>query len=179
MNKAELRKLVRKRIAATGAEALGLMSLSACNSVLETREWKEAKVVLLYMSMKDETNTRILVKEAWEEGKTVLLPTCVGEDLVLRVYEGEGRMRTGDFGIMEPVGMIYDEGEYRNIDLAIVPGMAFDRLGGRLGRGRGFYDRLLPKLCNCHKIGLCWEVQIVECVPMEEDDVAMDCVIYK
>lgn len=179
MEKNDLRKLIRQRKAAMDTALLEQMSCSVCESIMESREWQSAKVVLLYMSLRDEVSTTMLIKEAEKARKTVLLPTCVGDDLILRIYEGEERMHTGAFGIMESMGRVYDEGEYQNIDLAIIPGMAFDMKGGRVGRGRGFYDRLLPKLNKSPKVGVCWEFQIVDSVPMDEYDIQMDFVIYK
>lgn len=179
MNKSELRKQIREKKTATDADAFARMSQSVCRSVVETRMWKDAKVVLLYMSLADEVDTKMLREIAISEGKTVLLPTCVGDDLVLRIYEGENRMKAGAYGIMEPTGSVYEEDRYGDIDLAIIPGMAFDKDGGRLGRGRGFYDRLLPKLGGCRKMGICWDFQLVDNVPKEEHDVAMDLIIHE
>ena len=76
---------------------------------------------------------------------------------------------------MEPVGrrfLNYDE-----IDVAVIPGLAFDRKGGRLGRGKGYYDRLLSKLPDCRKLGMCFDFQMVDAVPAEAHDIKMDDII--
>ena len=176
-DKKELRRQVKARKAEMPADLRNRLSDEICRLVMQSYAWQQAKVVLLYMSMTDEVNTATLIRQAWNNGKTILLPTCVGDDLVLRVYEGDEHLRVGAYGIVEPTGRIFGEEEYGAISLVVVPGMAFDKNGGRLGRGRGFYDRLLPKLQACRKIGVCWGCQMVDKVPVKENDVRMDEVI--
>ena len=97
-----------------------------------------------------------------------------GESLELRVY-APAHLSPGSFGILEPAtGSLFTD--YDRIDLAVVPGMAFDRKGNRLGRGKGFYDRLLP-LLKAPKAGICFPFQLVEAVPVEPFDTPMDYVI--
>lgn len=74
--------------------------------------------------------------------KQILLPVVTGDDLELRVYTGPGDLATGAYGIEEPTGALFTD--YDAIDFIVVPGVAFDRNGNRLGRGKGYYDRLLP-----------------------------------
>ena len=179
MDKKEMRRLVRERKAQLNEEERKRESDEVCRKVMATDKWQNAKTTLLYWALKDETDVGLLIDDLYTRGGTVLLPTCVGDDLVLRVYEGKEKMRIGDFDIAEPTGRIFEEKDYGKIELVIVPGMAFDNKGGRLGRGRGFYDRLLKKLPNCHKMGVCWSVQMVDEVVMEEDDVRMDQLIMK
>ena len=92
--------------------------------------------------------------------------------MVLRRYEGPDSLREGAYGILEPVGELFND--YSSIDLVIVPGMAFDHAGHRLGRGKGYYDRLLPQLTKAYKIGLCFDFQMTDNVPHDEKDVVME-----
>ena len=177
MNKKELRKWVAERKAACEPTQRAEWSQAVCERVLRTEVWAAAKVVLLYHSLPDELDTALLLKEGMKAGKQVLLPVVVGDELELRVYEHEEAMRRGPFGILEPTGRRLPETEYDRVDLVIVPGLAFDSRGYRLGRGKGYYDRLLPKLRNACKVGVCWPVQWVEQVPCEVYDVRMDVVI--
>ena len=85
-----------------------------------------------------------------------------------------GELKTGKFGIEEPTGP--EINNLSNIDLVIVPGMAFDMKGNRLGRGKGYYDKLLRKM-RCYKIGVCYNFQLLENIPVEEHDFPMDMVI--
>lgn len=179
MEKKDLRNIIRHRKAELSSEERGRRSHEVCRRVMETEVWQESQTVFLYMAMDDEVDTRELIAEGAKNGKTVVLPTCVGDELVLRVYEGEEQMTQGAFGIMEPRGKVMEEKDYGEIDLAVVPGVAFDRNGGRMGRGHGFYDRTLRKMPGCYKMGICWEVQMVEKVPMDEFDIKMNNVLYE
>jgi 5-formyltetrahydrofolate cyclo-ligase len=133
----------------------------------------EAKVVLLYHSLADEVCTHPFI-EHWSARKTILLPLVSGEQLELRVYSS-ANLRPGSFGILEPTGSALFTA-YDQIDLAVVPGVAFDRKGNRLGRGKGYYDRLLPQL-KAPRIGICFPFQLVDEVPAEPTDTPMDEVI--
>ena len=133
-----------------------------------------AQTVLLYWSMPEEVDTHALIRK-WSERKRIVLPRVCGEELELRLYDPE-RMVPGYRGILEPAedALPVPDAE---IDLAIVPGLAFDRAGHRLGRGKGYYDRLLPRL-HCPKLGLAFPCQVLDEVPIEAHDVALDGIIY-
>lgn len=91
---------------------------------------------------------------------------------MLRKYVGEDKLtHENSFNIKEPIGEDFDE--YDKIDLAIIPGMAFDKYHNRLGRGKGYYDRLLSKI-KSFKIGICFSFQVVDIIPVEEYDITMD-----
>lgn len=135
-----------------------------------------AHTILLYCSLPDEVQTHDLLDELVAQGKTVLLPRVVSDtEMELCRYTGRDDLMPGAFGIMEPVGMLFTD--YAVIDVAVVPGMAFDRQGHRLGRGRGYYDRFLSRVPFIYKIGVCFPYQLVDEVPADEDDVMMDCVV--
>lgn len=108
-----------------------------------------------------------------------LLPCVVdAEHLVLRRYTGADDLEvTGRYHIPEPVGPLFDALE--TIDVAFIPGMAFDRNGHRLGRGKGYYDRLLshPVFRRVPKIGVCFDFQMVDDVPVEDHDTPIDQLI--
>ena len=100
------------------------------------------------------------------------MPVVIGDDLELRVYTSPADLAIGAYGIEEPTGALFTD--YATIDLVIVPGVAFDRDGNRLGRGKGYYDRLLPRIPSAYKVGICFPFQIVEEVPAEPFDIRMD-----
>ena len=121
--------------------------------------------------MPDEVCTHDLIRTLHATGKRVLLPTIEGEDLSLHIYDGERSLVKGaSFGIQESEGPLFTR--FDSIDLAIIPGMAFTLRGDRLGRGKGYYDRLLPKL-HCPLIGIAFPFQIVEDIPTEKHDIRM------
>ena len=146
------------------------MSEQICGKVLRSAWWQDASTLLLYYPLSDEVDVRPLITEAYKNGKRVLLPVCRGEDLELHLFEGEHSLSSGAFGIMEPRGPLFVPEDYPNIQLALIPGMAFDRAGHRLGRGRGYYDRLLPLLSATRLQGICFPFQIQDSVPTDTHD---------
>jgi len=137
--------------------------------------FQRARTVLMYWSMDDEVQTHRFV-ERWYRDKVVLLPCVDGDDLRLRQYTGPECLVAGEqFGIGEPTGPEWTALD--EVELIVVPGVAFDRTGNRMGRGRGFYDRLLKSTPNAVKIGVAYEFQMLEEIPVEPHDVKMDIVI--
>jgi 5-formyltetrahydrofolate cyclo-ligase len=134
-----------------------------------------AHTLLLYHSLPDEVQTAEFIRK-WSTRKRIILPVVVGDDLELRVYEGETSLRKGAFNILEPTGTLFTE--YEELDLAIIPGVAFDPNGNRLGRGKGYYDRLLARLpATLYKIGICFDFQKLPNIPTEPHDHVMNEVI--
>ena len=128
--------------------------------------------------MPDEADVRELIALAVKENKTVYLPKVSGGDLELRRYEGENSLEKGAFGILEPTGEQLSDTDFSKIDLAIIPGMAFDKAGNRLGRGKGFYDKLLKNMPRTYKIGVCFPFQFLDSLPAEDHDIKTDTIIY-
>ena len=121
-------------------------------------------------------NTHHLIQTLHSQGKLILLPTVKGDELELHEYIDETTLSPSPrFGIQESEGRLFTD--YHQIDLAIIPGMAFTLSGDRLGRGKGYYDRLLPKL-SCPLIGLAFPFQIVDAIPCEPHDIRMTEVIF-
>jgi 5-formyltetrahydrofolate cyclo-ligase len=176
MNKQTLRQLIRERKRQHTAEALGGFSQSITRSLLERIENEDGiRTILLYHSLPDEVNTHNLIRTLYAQGKTIILPTVSGEDLTLHIYEGESSLATGtSYGIQESTGPLFTD--YASIDLALIPGMAFTLMGDRLGRGKGHYDHLLPRL-SCPFIGLAFPFQIVPHIPTEKHDIRMTDVV--
>lgn len=174
MDKKQLRKQIRERKKEFSLSEKIELSKPIFEKIEKEELFKKAKVVLLYYSMDDEVYTHDFVEKHYKT-KTILLPCVDGDDLILRQYLGIESMKAGEqFGILEPVGKEFNDLE--KIDLMIIPGVAFDEEKNRLGRGRGFYDRLL-KTVNATKIGVCFDFQVVEHVPTEAFDVKMDIVV--
>ena len=140
---------------------------------------KEARTVLAYYSLPDEVWTHQLIDDLVADGKTVVLPHVIdGERMELRRYTGSHDLIEGSFGIMEPVGEPFID--YHLIDVALIPGVAFDTDGHRLGRGRGYYDRFLSHLSPLTShllIGVCFDFQKVASVPVDINDIPVDCVV--
>lgn len=163
---------------------------SLCRRLLEHQRVAAAETVLLYWSLPDEVCTHALVEELAAMGKTVLLPKVVsGTEMTLHRFTSVDDMVRGAYGILEPAGAAVDIAEVAEMALpadgagkgrrvvAVVPGVAFDAAGHRLGRGKGYYDRLLGQLPGLYTIGLCYPFQMVHKVPAELTDIQMNEVI--
>lgn len=175
-----MKRLLRKRIkeikAEYSADELERMSADVIGNLLNDADLQRGKTIVAYYSLPDEVDTRMLIHTLVQQGKTVLLPTVVGDDIVLRHYEGSHSLRIGQYGISEPQGKVFCD--YDNIDVVIVPGIAFDSDGHRLGRGKGYYDRFLPTVKSAVKIGICFPFQFLENIPFEQHDAAMTKVVH-
>ncbi len=173
MSKSELRQQIREKKRQFTRQQLDELSLSVLDRLRP--RLRDAHIVLAYYSLPDEVNTHQLIDELVAEGKTVLLPKVLdGETMELRRYTGRQDLSEGSFHIMEPVGEPFSD--YSEIDLSLIPGMAFDAHGHRLGRGKGYYDRFLRAM-SVRTIGVCFDFQRVDEVPTDENDVAVDEVI--
>ena len=139
-------------------------------------EFIAAKTVMLYWSMKDEVHTHEFVCK-WAEEKRVILPCVKGETLDLKVFKGLDHLVEGEnYGIPEPDGPVFMKED--EIDLILIPGVAFDKDKNRMGRGRAYYDRLLKSL-SAFKVGICFGFQVLDKVPVDEHDIKMDEIVYK
>ena len=140
----------------------------------ETEFFRQASCIALYNAIPGEVQTAAFL-EKWFDKKQLLLPQVIGDDLHLLPYKGTENLRPGAFGILEPIDQetIIPE---TAIDLIIVPGVAFDRHLNRMGRGKGYYDRLLSTL-QTSKIGICFDFQLQERIPIEPFDKKMDMII--
>ena len=168
--KRTLRREMKQTKQSYSLKALDDMSLDIEVPLSLTDAWSAARTVLLYSALPDEVNTDYLLLAAQDDGKTVLLPRVDGDRLTLHAYSPD-EMAPGAFGVMEPQGAEFPLSRYGEIELAVVPGVAFDRRGHRLGRGKGYYDRLLPLLPAARLVGLCFPFQVVGAVPAEAHDV--------
>ncbi len=136
--------------------------------------FQEAKVIAFYNSFKDEVDTKELMAVAKNMGKTILLPRTLSYDLIFFEINKDTKFKKSEFGIDEPVGgKVYS---LEMVDLVIVPGLAFDKEGNRLGYGGGYYDRYL-EFTKLPSIGICFQEQISDTLlPTTEQDMKVDMV---
>jgi 5-formyltetrahydrofolate cyclo-ligase len=186
MHKEELRRQIRqmkRQFTPQQLEELSLPVIQRLRSRLA-----DYQVVFAYYSLPDEVCTHQLVDDLLAEGKTVLLPKVVSEEAMeWRTYTGRQDLQEGTLRILEPVGNHGDcplcEQETKRLNdmetvpVILVPGMAFDAKGHRLGRGRGYYDRFLAAYPHIYKIGVCFDFQKVEEVPTDDFDIPVNEVI--
>lgn len=136
--------------------------------------WRRAQSVFIYYSIGSEVATHGMIESALKDGKAVYLPRCAaqGEMHAIRIYSLSD-MRRGMYSIPEPIGTDELQGAP---DLSIVPGLAFDRQGGRIGYGGGYYDRFLSNV-NTTAAALAYADQVIERVPVEAHDTAVNYII--
>lgn len=136
--------------------------------------YKKAKHILCYWSLPDEIETHAFINNNYKD-KNIYLPKVVGSELSIHSYQGIESMAIGAYGIMEPNTNEFIQLE--KLELIIVPGIAFTKTGKRMGRGRGYYDRFLPKVPAAIKVGIAYRCQITEEITTETHDVNMDVVL--
>lgn len=172
MDKDKLRQSIRAQKALL-TEADKVSAAADVFSRLEaTAAFALADKILLYLSLPDEISTREFI-DRWAEKKQFYLPRVNGLNLEILPYD-RSRLHLGAFRIEEPSGS--DLTPVGQIDLVVVPAVAYDRKGNRLGRGKGYYDRLL-KNCNATKIGVGYDFQLVDEIETEPHDIPVDIVI--
>lgn len=144
----------------------------------QTDLFRGASRIALYHALPGEVQTAGFI-EKWHAEKTLYLPVVEGDDLRLLPYRGDEHLKAGSFGILEPTEAETSAANvtsYPALDLIIVPGIAFDRSNNRLGRGKGYYDRLLAEL-PIPKIGICFDFQLFDTIPAEPFDKKMNLII--
>lgn len=175
-NKTKMRTEVRQAGKAVGERERADFSRKVASRVENSPWFASARVIALYSALPDEIDTSFLL-DRWSGIKRLALPAVEYGHMVFREYIGRGDLIQGEFGIMEPyMGRIMSP---EDIDIMIVPGVAFDRKGRRLGRGKGFYDKYLSSYNASHirKVGVCMPHQVVDKIPHTYYDVPMDEVI--
>jgi 5-formyltetrahydrofolate cyclo-ligase len=145
-------------------------------------EYSAARTVLCYVSFRSEVATRDFLLRMLEEGKRVVVPYCQASHLELLRFAGFDDLTPGMLGILEPKAELRSQEDRRaavqEIDLFVIPGLAFDRQGGRLGYGKGYFDRLLRDARNDALLAaVAFECQLFDAVPMLPHDVRVDCVV--
>lgn len=181
MTKAELRTYIRALKRNCPKEQLALLSDEISDSVLAEQRVCAASCIMAYFPLPDEVTITPVIRALASQGKTVLLPEVVSDtEMVLRKYQSDNDLREGAFGILEPTGELFTE--YEKIDLVIVPGMAFDKSGNRLGHGKGYYDRFFAEMERRtgrlpYLMGVAFPFQVIDEIPYNEHDKKMDKVL--
>ena len=176
--KAELRQRLRALFTGiTDAERKGL-SAGLCTRLCTQPAWLASKTVLLYSPLRDEPDVAPLIALALEGDKTIALPRYspeTGGYLAAEVRDSARDLAQGLFGVDEP-GPECPTIPLNRLDLVLVPGLAFDLSGRRLGRGKGYYDRLLAQVSGT-KCGVAYDFQIVPEVPADSHDEKLDWIL--
>lgn len=151
-------------------------SLVVQEQFLQLPEFAAARTLALYSPILNEVFTEEVFAQARKLGKRVVFPRVQGPEMQFFEVAGHEELQAGNFGILEPQGA--QPVPIAELDLLVVPGVAFDQAGHRLGYGKGYYDRLLPQRSpHCCMVGFCFEFQLVASLPAEAHDIRMDLLV--
>lgn len=178
-SKGALRAAMRQRLLALTAGQRGEQALKAGGALREQDLWRRAESVLCYAALSDELDLSALVGEALATGKRLAFPAFDPASDAYRAWFIQDPARDlapGKFGIPEPAAHCRRAPAVERVDLILVPGLAFTPAGWRLGRGKGFYDRLLAAVAGA-RCGVAFEFQVVRQLPAEPHDVRVDFVL--
>lgn len=158
------------------------VSQAITDRVMQLQEYQQANCIMWYVDVRDEARTRHALPAALESGKSIVIPYCVDGELELFHLEAMEELETGMYKILEPRSDLREveakNVDVKDLDLILVPGVAFDARGGRTGHGKGYYDKLLENAkADTPLISLAFECQMFDEIPMQSHDIFMDKVV--
>ena len=174
--KKSIRQILRQRKDSMNSDDRLEKSKMICRHLL--KQIRDGETVMIYTSKEKEVNTVSLITTLLKRGNPVIVPVIVKEDISLRLsyLQDLSSLVPSTFGVPEPIGSeIPATGD--DVDTIILPMHGFDRTGGRIGYGAGYYDRFLAKNPNLRKIGIAFSCQEYENLPVDENDIPMDYII--
>ena len=176
MNKSELRKYVREKKRAMTAEQIAQKSQELAQLFYTTEAYRNAKTIYGYLPYNQEVRTVPMLQRALEDGKQVAVPKVFGDEMRFIYLTDLSAVAPGYAGIPEPVadGPVAEDPHA----LVLMPGLAFDRQGHRIGYGGGFYDQFLAKEPEHPTLALCYDFQLFETLQTEEHDIPVDIVLW-
>ena len=176
MIKNELRAKMREMRRSLTADEVNEKSAVIARSLLNISAVKDAKTVCVYISAFKEPDTRGIIDALLSSGKRVAVPVTDEENVTLSLsyIDNASELARGAYGIYEPT--VIRRADENDIDVIVTPGLAFDTRGGRIGFGKGYYDRLFEKT-DALRIALCYDFQLLEKIPTEPHDAPMDIIV--
>ena len=150
--------------------------------LVQLPEYARAATVLCYVSFRNEVSTHAFIQQMWADGKRVVVPYCTARHLELFRLNGFDDLAPGTLGILEPKAQLRGQSDrcarVQDLDLFVIPAIALDRQGGRIGYGKGYFDRLLPGArADALLAAVAFECQLFDALPMLPYDVRVDAVI--
>ncbi|HEY7329219.1 MAG TPA: 5-formyltetrahydrofolate cyclo-ligase [Gemmataceae bacterium] len=158
------------------------LSRQICATFMSFPEYAAARTVMFYVDVRSEVRTRHSLPDALASSKRIVVPYCVNQELELFLLQDMEELSIGMYKILEPRPELRSAPEKRvmpaELDLVMVPGVAFDRNGGRMGHGKGYYDKLLEHArADAPLVALAFECQLFPEIPMQAHDIFMDKII--
>ncbi len=179
MTKQQIRSKILLKLKTQKEENREKKSKIIKEKLFRTQEFVKAKRAMFYISFDGEVDTEDMIKEAKKLGKIIAIPVCKSGRIKIMpsLLSNRARLKRGPYGVWEPA--VKKPVHLEDLDVVIVPGIAFDKQGNRLGRGKGCYDSFLKELpCHVASIGLAFDFQILPSIPATATDVSVDRLIF-
>ena len=179
MSKKHVRQILKQKRHNMSRDEMLSKSEKIKNTLFGTTEFQNAKTILFYVSYDNEVFTHDMIKSCINQGKSVIVPISNVENksLILSEISDWTDLVEGAYGILEPKKESITTASIDEIGLIIVPGVGFDKKGHRIGHGMGYYDKLLHVCKDITKIGLSFELQLLDSLPVEDHDIKMNIII--
>ncbi len=174
MSKDEIRTALKSKRRALTAEEQAEKSSRITDFFLSLSLYNKADTVMIYMSSFNEPSTAAIIDALKRDSKRVVVPISNTADFTITPAYLSDAIKTGAYGIPEPEECI--KADVADIDIALIPGIAFDKSGSRIGFGKGYYDRFLLEFKGI-KAGICYDFQVLDEIPSSEHDIKMDMII--
>ena len=176
MNKQELRRMIREKKRAMTMEEIQQRSEKLAQLFLQSEAYRNAKTIYGYLPYNQEVRTVSMLEQAMKDGKRVAVPKCYGDEMKFIFMDDLTQVEKGYANIPEPIadGPVADD----KTALVLMPGLAFDPQGHRIGYGGGFYDKFLSQEPGHPTLALCYAFQMLPHLETEEFDIPVDCVLW-
>ncbi len=178
--KSLLRNQLRQSLRKLSRSARKKKSEKIIQRLMKAPFFKAARHIMVYVALEDEVRTQELILKSLAQKKNVYIPYADRRRKKIKIYpirHWPKDVKPGSYGILEPRTARKRPAKISRLDLIVVPGMGFDRRGGRLGRGGGYFDRFLAKTKRIRKVGLAFREQMVSKIPMTGHDIKIRRVI--
>lgn len=178
MRKQDIRRIIKTKREELNKDLKGQLDESIKNRFIESEHFEKSNIIFIYVNMDSEINTIDIIKEALRRGKRVAVPKVLPVEKEMVALEIESLLdlnESGSYGILEPGIDKRDVSE--EVDLVVLPGLAFEENGYRIGYGGGFYDKFLNKHKDIDKVALCYNFQIISKIPKEDYDQRVDVIM--
>ena len=176
MNKQELRRTIREKKRAMTAAEIEQRSARLGELFVQSEAYRNAKTIYGYLPYNQEVRTVPMLEQAIRDGKRVAVPKCYGDEMKFIYMDDLSKVEKGYAGIPEPIAdePVADD----TTALVLMPGLAFDPQGHRIGYGGGFYDKFLAQEPDHPTLALCYDFQMFAALETEEFDIPVDCVLW-
>jgi 5-formyltetrahydrofolate cyclo-ligase len=176
MDKKELRRQISKRKREMTESEIESASRVLAEKFVNSQVYRDAKTIYGYMPYNQEVRTIPMMEQALRDGKRVAVPKVYGDTMKFIYMDDLSQVEEGYYNIPEPIadGPVAED----PTALVLMPGLAFDEKGNRMGYGGGFYDKFLAQEPDHPTVALCYAFQMVDHIPTEEYDIPVDCVLW-